>query len=73
MGRLSQLLELTAKGKALIPKISEAITQTNELLFKDFTQEERSCFEKGMTHMMNLLETQPKPSFTVKASEREDD
>lgn len=71
--RRCQLLELTPEGMALIPKIEEAISQTNELIFKDFTEEERSCFEKGMHHLMKLLETQPKPSFTVKASEREDD
>lgn len=71
--RRCQLLELTEKGIALVPKIKDAVKQTNELIFKDFTEEERSCFEKGMELLMNLLDTQPKPSFTVKASEREDD
>lgn len=71
--RRCQLLQLTDEGIALIPKIEEAIRQTNELIFSDFTEEEKQCFERGMHHLMNLLDTQPRPNFTVKASEREDD
>lgn len=71
--RRCQLLELTAKGKALVPLIQDAVAQTNKLIFKDFSTEEQDCFERGMTHMMKLLETQPKPNFTIKASESDDD
>lgn len=71
--RRCQLLELTQKGKDLVPLIESAVAQTNELIFKDFSSEERSAFEKGMTHLMNLLDTQPKPNFSITASEQEDD
>lgn len=71
--RRCHLVELTTKGKALIPLIEEAVAQTNELMFKDFSAEEKECFERGMTHMMKLLDTQPKPSFKVTASEKDDD
>ncbi|MBP9151525.1 MAG: MarR family transcriptional regulator [Flavobacteriales bacterium] len=71
--RRCQLLELTEKGKALVPMIEQAVEQTNELLFKGFTAEERTVFECGMTQMMKLLDSQPKPSFTVTASEHTND
>ena len=71
--RRCQLLELTQKGKDLIPLIEEAVAQTNELIFKDFSSEERAAFEKGMTHLMKLLDTQPKPNFSITASEQDDD
>lgn len=71
--RRCQLLVLTEKGKALVPLIEEAVEQTNRILFKDFTEEERACFERGMTHLTKLLDSQPEPSFTVTASEKTDD
>lgn len=71
--RRCQLLELTDKGRALVPIIEEAVAQTNTLIFKDFSTEERLSFEKGMTHLMKLLDTQPKPSFSITATEHDDD
>lgn len=71
--RRCQLIKLTKEGKALVPKIRAAVEQTNDLIFKDFTSEERKGFEKGIDHLVKLLDTQPKPSFNVTASKNNDE
>lgn len=70
--RRCQLIELTQKGKDLIPLIEKGVEQTNALIFKDFSLQERNVFEKGMSKLMQLLNTQPKPNFTITASEQDE-
>lgn len=65
--RRCQILAVTSKGNALIPKIIEGIEQTDELLFHDFSKEEKEFFKTGMSKLFATISTLPDPKYIVKA------
>lgn len=68
--RRCQLLEVTKKGKSLIPLIKEGITKTNELLFHDFSEQEKEAFKTSMNKLFATINTMPEPKYIVKAFKR---
>lgn len=68
--RRCQLLEVTQKGKDLVPLIKKGITQTNELLFHDFSNEEKEQFKTSMDKLFATINTLPEPKYIVKAFKR---
>ncbi len=69
--RRCQLLEATALAHQLVPKVKAAITKTNDLLFSEFSEEEREVFEKGMNKLMKQINTLPESNFIIEATKRE--
>lgn len=65
--RRCQILAVTEKGKALVPKIKEGIIQTEALLFHDFSKEEKEIFKTGMSKLFATIDTLPDPKYIVKA------
>ncbi|MEN7547423.1 MarR family transcriptional regulator [Rapidithrix thailandica] len=70
--RREQYLVSTAKGKALIPPIREAIRQTNDLFLKDFSEEEVQVFHKMVLKMMDLSASLPKSKYRFRIEKKED-
>ncbi len=68
--RRCQILEVTDKAKALIPKIKEGIAKTDELLFHNFSAEEKAVFKAGMSKLFATINTLPDPEFIVQAFKR---
>ena len=68
--RRCQILEVTAKGKKLVPLIKEGITKTDELLFHDFSKEDKENFKVSMDKLFDTINTLPDPEFIVKAFKR---
>lgn len=68
--RRCQILEVTDKALELLPKIKEGVQQTNDLLFRDFTEEERLSFKKNMDKLFTTIGSLPEPDFIVKAYKR---
>lgn len=68
--RRAHLLTTSAKAKKLIPKVLEAVAQTNKELFGDFTEEEKIVFERGMHKLMNKIDALPESAYVVKAYKR---
>jgi len=68
--RRCQILEVTPKALDILPLIKAAIVETNNLLFNDFTPEEKVFFRNGMDKLYARLETLPEPDFIVKAFKR---
>ncbi|MCO6500348.1 MAG: MarR family transcriptional regulator [Vicingus serpentipes] len=68
--RRCQLLEVTDKAKALVPKIKEGIVKTDKLLFHNFSDEEKKGFETGMSKLFATINTLPDPEFIVQAFKR---
>lgn len=71
--RRCQLLEVTSEAIALQPKIEKAVKQTNDILLKNFTEDERVIFEKGMDKLYRVISTLPEPAFIIKAFKRDDE
>lgn len=65
--RRCQILVVTDKGKALIPKIKEGIAKTDALLFHNFSSEEKVLFKQSMNKLFATINTLPDPEFIVKA------
>lgn len=68
--RRCQILKVTEKAHALLPKVKKGVTQTNELLFKDFSEKEKRQFSQSMDKLFKTIASLPKPQFTVKAFKR---
>ncbi|MCB0481809.1 MAG: MarR family transcriptional regulator [Flavobacteriales bacterium] len=68
--RRCQLLEVTDKAKALVPKIKDGIAKTDDLLFHNFTSEEKAVFKAGMNKLFATINTLPDPEFIVQAYKR---
>ncbi len=68
--RRCQLLEVTAKGKELVPLIKEGIEKTNEILFHDFSGSEKEAFKVSMNKLFTTINTMPEPKYIVKAFKR---
>lgn len=68
--RRCQILEVTDKAKQLLPVINEAVEQTNDLLLKDFTQQEKEMFMGCMDKLYSTISNMPEPEFIVKAFKR---
>ena len=69
--RRCQILGVTDKGNALAPKIIAGIKKTDELLFHNFSDEEKQFFKSGMTKLYETITTLPEPEFIVKAFKKE--
>lgn len=69
----SQILVATKKGSALLPQIKKAISETNEVLFGGFTNEEQKAFDKGMDKLITQLEQLPASEFIIHAKKRKKD
>lgn len=65
--RRCQILEVTQKAKDLVPKINEAIATTDELLFHNFSKEEKDIFKNGMDKLFATINTLPEPEFIIQA------
>ena len=65
--RRCHLLTVTEKGKAMVPKIKEGIAKTDELLFHNFSAEEKEQFKNSMSKLYATINTLPEPEFIVKA------
>ncbi|HRN41100.1 MAG: MarR family transcriptional regulator [Flavobacteriales bacterium] len=65
-----QILEVTDKAIQLIPQIKTAVDQTNNLLLKNFSEEEKNQFMLGMEKLLSTIETLPEPDYIVKAVRR---
>src|SRR5690606_19959919 len=68
--RRCQILEVTDKALELLPKIKEGVQQTNDLLLRDFTEEEKVTFKKSMDKLFITIGSLPEPDFIVKAYKR---
>jgi len=68
--RRCQILEVTDKALELLPKIKEGVQQTNDLLLRDFTEEEKVTFKKSMDKLFTTIGSLPEPDFIVKAYKR---
>lgn len=68
--RRCQILEVTDKALKLLPKIKEGVQQTNDLLLRDFTEEEKVSFKKSMDKLFTTIGSLPEPDFIVKAYKR---
>lgn len=68
--RRCQILEVTDKALELLPKIKEGVRQTNDLLLRDFTEEEKVTFKKSMDKLFTTIGSLPEPDFIVKAYKR---
>ncbi|WP_020530314.1 MarR family winged helix-turn-helix transcriptional regulator [Flexithrix dorotheae] len=68
--RRCQILEITDKGKTLVPLIKKGIAQTDELLFHNFSQEEKDNFKVSMDKLFETIKLLPEPKFIVKAFKR---
>lgn len=62
-----QILAVTEKAKDLVPKIKEGISKTNELLFHNFSEQEKKDFETGMSKLFATINTFPEPEYIVQA------
>jgi len=68
--RRCQILEVTSKALKLQPKIKKGIQQTNDLLLRDFTEEEKVTFKKSMDKLYTTIGSLPEPDFIVQAYKR---
>ncbi len=68
--RRCQILEVTDKARQLLPKINLAVEQTNDLLFHDFSNEEKEIFQQCMNKLFVTISHMPEPEFIVKAFKR---
>ena len=68
--RRCHMLEATKKGMELLPKVREAIEQTNAILLENLTKDETDDFAKNMSQILKKLETLPDPEFLVQAYRR---
>ena len=68
--RRCQILEVTDKALELLPKIKEGVQQTNDLLLRDFTEEEKVTFKKSMDKLYTTIGSLPEPDFIVQAYKR---
>lgn len=62
-----QILQVTTKAKDLAPKIKEGIAKTDELLFYNFSKEEKKSFKNHMNKLFATINTLPDPEFIVQA------
>lgn len=65
--RRCQILAVTEKALQLVPLIKQGIEETNNLILKGFTKEERIFFMHGMDKIYANIEELPKPKFLVQA------
>jgi len=68
--RRCQILEVTDNALELLPKIKEGVQQTNDLLLRDFTEEEKVTFKKSMDKLYTTIGSLPEPDFIVQAYKR---
>lgn len=68
--RRCQILKVTEKAKALLPKIKKGVNQTNELLLNGFSEKEKKQFSQSMDKLFKTIETLPRPQFIIKAFKR---
>lgn len=68
--RRCQLLEVTTKGKKLVPHIKKAIDETNEMLLHNFSKSEKEQFKSSMDKLFATISTLPEPEYIVKAFKR---
>jgi DNA-binding MarR family transcriptional regulator len=68
--RRCQLLEVTAKARALVPKIKQGIEQTNNLLLQHFLEPEKKEFRKSIDKLLKTMQSLPEPEFIVEAFKR---
>lgn len=68
--RRCQLLEVTNKGKALVPIIKEGIAKTEAALFHNFTTEEEVIFKSGIDKLFATIDSFPDPEYIVHAHKR---
>jgi len=54
----------------LVPKIKEGVKQTNDLLLRDFTEEEKVSFKKNMDKLFTTIGSLPEPDYIVQAYKR---
>jgi len=57
--RREYFVELTPKGKKVLPEIHKAIKELNDIAFKDFTQKERDAFDKSLIKVYNNVKHFP--------------
>lgn len=67
LDRRCQILVVTKKGVNLVPLIKKGIEETNNLILKGFTPEERNFFTIGMDKIYDNLKELPEPEFLIKA------
>lgn len=65
-----QILIVTEKGKALVPKINDAIVKTDELIFHNFSKEEKEILKTGIRKLYDTIITLPDPEYIVQAIKR---
>ncbi|PKP51475.1 MAG: hypothetical protein CVT95_00765 [Bacteroidetes bacterium HGW-Bacteroidetes-12] len=68
--RRCQILKVTDKAMELVPKIKEGVKQTNDLLLRDFTEEEKVSFKKNMDKLFTTIGSLPEPDYIVQAYKR---
>ena len=68
--RRCQILEVTDKAYTLVDDLKEAISQTNDLLFKEFTEEERALFTSGMEKLIRQIDQLPDSEFIIHATKK---
>ncbi len=63
--RREYFIELTEKGRKLMPKIHNAIQELNNIAFKGFSEKERKSFTKAMITMYHNIEHFPSSHVIV--------
>lgn len=63
--RREYFVELTPKGQKILPEIHKAIKELNDIAFKDFTQKERSAFDKALIKVYHNVKHFPSSHVIV--------
>lgn len=71
--RRCQNLVATEKAIRLVPIVEEAIHQTNQILFKNFSSKEKELFANSMNKLNESIDNQPPSSYTINAYKRKND
>lgn len=71
--RRCHLLEATEKAQRLLPRVKEAIHQTNEIILEYLSKKDADAFAKSMTAIMQKIESLPASEFIIQAIRRSKD
>lgn len=71
--RRCHMLEATKQAFELLPKVRDAIKQTNQILLENLSKNEKETFSNTMSQILKKLETLPDPEFLVEAYRRSKD
>jgi DNA-binding MarR family transcriptional regulator len=64
------ILAASEKSKKLAPIISEAIRDTNNVLFNNFQKKEFKEFETGLKKLLTVVDKMPDPDFIIRAEKK---